>query len=334
MTIRTETAPHARAGMLGWLRVFLLGLVALACFAAAAQDFPTREVKIVVPQAAGGASDALARIVASSLAERWHQSVIVENKVGANGNIGTEYVARSKPDGYTLLLTYVGTHATSPALYSNLGWDPVRAFGGVADVAVVPFVMVVNSKVPAHNLQELFALGKKQELRFASPGAGSLNHLLGERFSRAAGIQMLHVPYKGISQAMTDLIAGRVDVTFSSMESVLPHVQAGTLRAIAVTGADRSEKMPDLPTMMGQGLKDFDVTPWFGFVAPAGLPPALIARLNHDINEVVSTPDVQARFKAVGAVPVAMAPAEFDALIKRDVGAWRQVIQATGIHLD
>jgi tripartite-type tricarboxylate transporter receptor subunit TctC len=291
-------------------------------------------VKIVVPQAAGGASDALARVVAQKLGDRWGRSVIVDNRVGANGNIGTDYVAKAKPDGYTLLLTYVGTHATSPALYSNLGWDPLRDFVAVADVAVVPFVMVVNSKLPAHNLQELQELGKKQQLRFASPGAGSLNHLLGERFRRAAGVNMLHVPYKGISQAMTDLIAGRVDVTFSSMESVLPHVKSGALRAIAVTGADRSDKMPELPTMTELGVKNFDVSPWFGFVAPAGVPAALMARLNHDINEVVGAPDVQERFKALGAVPVTMSPAQFDALIKRDVAAWSQVIRSADIKLD
>jgi tripartite-type tricarboxylate transporter receptor subunit TctC len=300
----------------------------------AQQTYPSEEVRLVVPQAAGGASDALARILASKLSDRWGHSVIVDNRVGANGNIGTNYVAKAAPNGYTLLLTYEGSYATSPALYANLPWDPARSFVSVAPVAVVPFVMVINSKLPARNLQELIALAKKRELYNASPGNGSLNHLLGERFNRAAGVKMMHVPYKGISQAMTDLLAGRVDVTFSSSESVIPYVKSGALRAIGVTSAKRSELMPGVPTLSELGLKDFDVNPWFGIVAPIGTPRDVVAKLNRDISEVLNSPDVKARFEAVGAVPLIMTPAAFDVRVKKDVASWSRVIHQAGIKID
>ena len=317
-----------------WARL-ILGCLCLASSAqVAGQGFPSKEVRIIVPQAPGGASDALARLVGAKLAERWGQPVIVENKIGANGNIGTSEAAKAPADGHTLLLTYAGTHATSPALYANLPWDPIRDFAAVAPVATLPFVMVVNSKLPAKNLRELIDLAKTRELHNASPGSGSMNHLLGEQFSRSAGVKMSHVPYKGISQALTDLIGERVEVTFSSLQSVVPHLKAGTLRAIALTSAKRSELMPELPTLAELGLKDFDVNPWFGVLAPAATPPALVARVNRDINDVINAPDVKARFTGIGAVPLAMSPEAFDAQIKSDLARWGNVVRYVGIKID
>jgi tripartite-type tricarboxylate transporter receptor subunit TctC len=303
---------------------------------AGAQAFPAREVKIIVPQAPGGASDTLARLLGAELSKRWGQPVVVENKVGANGNIGTAEVARAPADGHTLLLTYAGTHATSPALYTSLPWDPVKDFVAVAPVGSLPFVMVVNSKLPVTDLKGLIELAKAQEgkLNNASPGAGSMNHLLGEMFNRAAGVKLTHVPYKGISQAMTDLLGGRVDVTFSSLQSVLPHVKSGALRALALTGAKRSPLMPDLPTMSELGLKDFDVQPWFGVLAPAATPPAVVARINRDITEITRSPEVVAKFAAVGATPLSMTPGEFDAQIKSDLAQWSRTVRAANIKLD
>ena len=319
-----------------WVRALLAGACLAWVAQAGAQAFPTREVRIVVPQAPGGASDALARILGAELSKRWGQPVVVENKVGANGNIGTAEVARAAPDGHTLLLTYAGTHATSPALYANLPWDPVKDFVAVAPVGSLPFVMVVNAALPAKDLKGVIELAKAQEgkLNNASPGAGSMNHLLGEMFNRAAGVKLTHVPYKGIAQAMTDLIGGRVEVTFSSLQSVLAHVKSGALRPIALTGAKRSPLMPDLPTMAELGLNDFDVEPWFGVLAPAGTPAAVVSRINRDITEIVRSPDVSARFAAVGATPLAMTPAEFDAQIKSDLAKWNRTVRAANIKLD
>jgi tripartite-type tricarboxylate transporter receptor subunit TctC len=322
--------------LLAPLRFLLAAACAAGAAQAGAQSFPAREVRIVVPQAAGGASDALARILGAELSKRWGQPVVVENKVGANGNIGTADVARAPADGHTLLLTYAGTHATSPALYANLPWDPVKDFVAVAPVGSLPFVMVVNSKLPATDLKGVIELAKAQEgkLNNASPGAGSMNHLLGEMFNRAAGVKLTHVPYKGISQALTDLIGGRVDVTFSSLQSVLPHVRSGALRPIALTGAKRSPLMPELPTMAELGLKDFDVQPWFGVLAPAGTPPAVVARIARDISDVTRSADAAPRFAAVGATPLAMTPSEFDAQIKADLAQWSRTVRNANIKLD
>ena len=317
-------------------RALLASVTLLLATHGVAQTFPTREVKIVVPQAPGGASDSLARILAAKLAERWGQPVVVDNKVGANGNIGTTEVARAAPDGHVLLLTYAGTHATSPALYANLPWHPVRDFVAVAPVGSLPFVMIVNSKSPAADLKGVVDLARKDpgKLNTASPGNGSMNHLLSEMFSHAAGVKFTHVPYKGISQAMVDLIAGRVDITFSSLQSVIPHARAGTLRPIALTSAKRSDLMPELPTLDELGYNGFDINPWFGVLAPIGTPPTLVQRLNRDITEIVSAADMKARFNAVGATPLTMTPDEFDAQIKADLATWEKTVRAANIKLD
>ncbi|MBE0591641.1 MAG: tripartite tricarboxylate transporter substrate binding protein [Gemmatimonadales bacterium] len=331
-----ETTMRARIpGESRWAAAVLgVTIFAIAASVSAQPAFPAKEVRVVVPQATGGATDALARIMAAKLAERWGQPVVVENRVGANGNIGTDHVAKAPADGHTLLMTYEGTHATSPALYPRLPWDPVRDFVAVAPLAVVPFVMVVNAKLPAQNLPELITLAKKQELNSASPGNGSLNHLLGERFNRATGIKTLHVPYKGISQVMVDLIAGRVDVTFSSIQSVRQHVKSGALRPIAVTSATRSELMPEVPTLAELGVSGIDVNPWFGVLAPAGTPAALVSRLNRDINEVMNAPGVSDQIRTLGAVPLSMTSEAFDTRIGIDLANWSRVVQEAGIKLE
>jgi len=315
-----------------WLGAALLVFAA----AASAQGFPSKQVRILVPQAPGGASDALSRIIGAKLGEKWGQQVLVDNRIGAGGNIGTAEAAKAPADGHTLLLGYVGTHVINPHLYKNLPWDPVKDFAPVATLAAVPFVVVVNPGLAAKNTQELIALAKAEggKLTYASAGNGSVNHLLGELFSAAAGVKMTHVPYKGAGPALTDTIGGQVQVSFTSMPSAVGHIKSGKLRAIAVTSAKRSESMPELPTLAESGLPGFDVNPWFGLVAPAGTPAAVVRQLNRDINEALQAPDVRQRFAGQGAVPLAMSPAEFAAQLKADLEKWEKVVRDSGAKID
>ena len=315
-----------------------VGLAAIAAFAAgaAAQGFPSKQARIIVPQAPGGASDALARIIAAKLGEKWGQQVIVENRAGAGGNIGTLEAAKSPADGHTLLLGYIGTHAINPSLYHNLPWDPIRDFTPVATLAAVPFVVVVNPSLAANNTQELIANARAADgkLTYSSAGNGSVNHLLGEMFDGAAGVKMTHIPYKGAGPALADLIGGQVQVSFTSMPSVIGHIKSGKLRAIAVTSKARSETLPELPTLAESGLAGFDVNPWFGLLAPAGTPAAIVSQLNREINELLATPDLRARFAGQGAVPLATPPAEFAALLKQDIEKWAKVVKDSGAKID
>ncbi len=314
----------------------LLGVALLGLALTHVQAFPTKQVKILVPQAPGGASDALSRIIAMKLSERWGQPVVVENRAGAGGNIGTAEVAKAPADGHTLLLGYIGTHVINPHLYKDLPWHPTRDFTPVATLAAVPFVVVVNSNVPAKNTQELIALARREEgkLTFASAGNGSVNHLLGELFKNAAGVKMTHVPYKGAAPALSDTIAGQVQVSFTSLPSAVGHIKGGRLRGIALTSAQRSESMPDIPTLAESGLPGFDVNPWFGLLVPAGTPDAVVSQLNRDINEALQSPDVRKRFSDQGAVPLAMTPAQFAAQLKGDLEKWEKVVRDSGAKID
>ncbi len=314
----------------------LLAFAALGLAAAQVQAFPTKQVKILVPQAPGGASDSLSRIIAQKLGEKWGQPVLVENRAGAGGNIGTAEAARAPADGHTLLLGYVGTHVINPHLYKNLGWDPVKDFVPVATLAAVPFVAVVNVALPAKSTQELIALARLEEgkLTYASAGNGSVNHLLGVLFSTAAGVKMTHVPYKGAAPALTDTIGGQVTMSFTSLPSVVGHIKAGRLRGIAVTGPQRSESQPDIPTLAESGLQGFDVNPWFGLLAPAGTPEAVVNQLNRDINEALQSADVRKRFADQGAIPLVMSPAQFAAQVKGDLEKWEKVVRDSGAKVD
>lgn len=314
----------------------LLAFAVLGLAAAPVQVFPTKQVRIVVPQAPGGASDSLSRIIAAKLGEKWGQPVLVDNRAGAGGNIGTAEAAKAPADGHTLLLGYVGTHVINPHLYKNLGWDPVKDFVPVATLAAVPFVAVVNVDLPAKNTQELIALAKREEgkLTYASAGNGSVNHLLGVLFSTQAGVEMTHVPYKGAAPALTDTIGGQVRMSFTSVPSAVGHIKAGRLRGIAVTGGQRSESMPEIPTLAEAGLQGFEVNPWFGLLAPAGTPEAVVNQLNRDINEALQSPDVRKRFTDQGAVPLVMSPAQFAAQVKGDLERWEKVVRDSGAKID
>jgi tripartite-type tricarboxylate transporter receptor subunit TctC len=319
-----------------WMKCFALAAFAACAAGAAAQGFPSKQVRIIVPQAPGGASDALSRIIAAKLGEKWGQQVVVENRAGAGGNIGTAEAAKAPADGHTLLLGYIGTHAINPSLYHNLTWDPIRDFAPVATLAAVPFVVVVNPSLAANTTQELIASARAADgkLTYSSAGNGSVNHLLGEMFDSAAGVKMTHVPYKGAGPALADLIGGQVQVSFTSMPSVIGHIKGGKLRAIAVTSRARSDTMPELPTLAESGLPGFDVNPWFGLLAPAATPAAIVSQLNREVNDLLASADVRARFASQGAVPLATSPAEFAALLKQDIEKWAKVVKDSGAKID
>jgi tripartite-type tricarboxylate transporter receptor subunit TctC len=314
----------------------LLLLAACAAGPAAAQPFPHKPVKLVVPQTPGGASDALARIVGQKLSERWGQPVVVENKPGAGGNVGTDFVAKSPADGYTLLMSYVGTQAINGSLYKSLPYDPYKDFVTVATVATVPFALVVNQNFPPKSVAELVAYAKAHpgQVNFGSAGNGSLNQLLGEMVNMNQGIKLVHVPYKGAAGALTDTIAGQIQMTFSSLPSVAGHIRSDKLRALAVTGAHRSAAFPNVPTLGESGLQGFELSPWFGLLAPAGTPEAVVKKINSDVAEVLRERDLLDKFAANGADPYATSPEQFSRVLAEDIQRWSQVVRTSGARID
>jgi tripartite-type tricarboxylate transporter receptor subunit TctC len=316
--------------------VFALAAATLMAGPALAQSFPNRAVKIVVPQTPGGASDALARIVGQKLSERWGQPVVVENKPGAGGNVGTEFVAKSPADGYTLLMSYVGTQAINGSVYRSLPFDPYKDFATVATVATVPFALVVNQSFPPRTTQELVAYAKAHpgQVNFGSAGNGSLNQLLGEMVNLNQGIKLVHVPYKGAAGALTDTIAGQIQMTFGSLPSVAAHIRSDKVRALAVTGARRSPAFPNVPTLAEGGLAGFELSPWFGLLAPAGTPETVVRKINADVAEVLRDKDLLEKFAANGADPYVTTPEQFSRILADDIHKWAQVVKASGAKID
>jgi Uncharacterized protein conserved in bacteria len=311
------------------------GLAAAFALPAAQAAYPERPVRIVVGFSAGGSTDVVARILAKELSEELGQSFVVENKPGGGSNIAASEVARAKPDGYTLLMVAV-TSAINETLYRNLDFSLVKDFAPVALGVKVPNVLVVNPSVPAKTVKELvdYAKANPGKLAFASSGSGTSIHMAGELFKIQAGVDAMHVPYKGSAPAVTDLIGGQVHFMFDNMPSAWPHVQAGKLRALAVTTSERSKSAPDLPTMAESGFKDFDVSSWFGLIAPAGTPADVVDKLNAAVQKALDKPEVQKRFTDLGAVWQHTTPAEFGAFIKSEVDQWRTVVQASGAKVD
>ena len=314
-----------------WTALFTLATLAAAGHA---QDFPTKAVKIIVPQTPGGASDALARIMAQKLSEKWGQPVVVENRAGAGGNVGMEVVSNSPPDGYTLLMSYVGTHAINGALYKKLPFDPEKDFAPVATLATLPFVVVTKSDSPIKTIPDLVAAAKKGQMTYGSAGNGSVNHLLGEMFNSAAGVKLVHVPYRGAAPAMQDLMGGQINLVFTSLPSVAGSIKQGTLHPIAVTSAKRSASFSNIPTIAEAGFKEFDVNPWFGLFAPAKVPAAVVRKINTDVNEALRSKDVVDKFSAQGAEPYVTEPQQFANVLKADIAKWGQVVKASGASVD
>jgi tripartite-type tricarboxylate transporter receptor subunit TctC len=317
--------------------ILLCVLVACGCAPAGAADtYPSRTVKLLVPQAPGGATDVFARKVAQLLGERWNQPVIVENRAGAAGVIGTEAVAKATPDGYTLLVTYAGSQAVNPSLYPDLAFDSVKDFQTVATIASTPFFFIVNTNLPARTLQDFVALARQKPgaLTYASSGNGSINHLLGEMLKLEADIKILHVPYKGVAPAIADVIAGHVDSAFSSAPSVMGLIKSGQVRALAVSSARRVDIAPDVPTVAESGYPGFDVNPWWGILAPAKIDPAITGKINADVNDILNSEAMKSFLAAQGAEPLVTTPEQFSEMLKKDVTNWAKVVKAADIHLN
>jgi tripartite-type tricarboxylate transporter receptor subunit TctC len=302
---------------------------------ASAQNYPSRSIAVVVPFPAGGSADTLARLIGQMLSERLGQAVIVENKPGAGGNLGTDAVAKAAPDGYTLLLT-PSSIAIAPALYTKLPFDPIKDFAPVTLLGSIPMVVVVYPEFPPKTLAELIALAKAKpgEISYASAGNGSTNHLAVELFKIKTGIDMLHVPYRGNPLAIVDVIAGRVPVFFDFVLTGLPHVREGKVRALAVTGAHRSQVLPDVPTVAEAEVPGFEASTWFAVYAPAGTKPEIVEKLNAEILAVLALPKIRERLTALGVDILAEGPQGLAALTKSDLEKWGPIVQKAGVKLD
>ncbi|KQX21417.1 tripartite tricarboxylate transporter substrate binding protein [Variovorax sp. Root434] len=316
----------------------LLGTVALAASlacASAAAAFPEKQITLIVPTAAGGANDAMARVVGQAMSAILKQPVIVDNKAGANGAIASEYVMRAAPDGYTLMLGYIATHAMNPAL-QKLRYDPVKDFEPVGMLGSSATVMVVNPSVKAASAKELVAMLKAapDKTSYASAGNGTAPHFAAEMFKLSTGTSMLHVPYKGSAPAITDTIAGQTQVMFPSLFTAVPYVKAGKLKALGVAGAKRSALMPDVPTLQEQGIPDVDVSQWYGIFAPAKTPAPVIAQLNKVLNEVLADKSVIKRLEDHGAEVSTMTPEQMRAYVAQEQVKWKKVVQAAKISAD
>ena len=303
---------------------------------AAAQSYPSKPIRFVVPYPPGGPLDTVARLLGQKISENVKQPVVVDNKPGAGGNIGADTVAKSAPDGYTILMGAVATHAINPTLYASIPYDPVRDFQPVTQVASTPNVLIVNNSVPAANVREFIAYAKANpgKLNFGSGSTGSAGHLAGELFKTMAGVNMTHVPYKGAAPAMQDLIGGQVQLMFDNFASASTQVKAGKVKALAVTTAKRSTLAPDLPTIAESGLAGFDINTWFGIFVPAATPRDVVERLHAEFTRALAMPDIREKLANLGAEPVGNRPEEFAAYIKAEADKYAKVIQASGAKVD
>ena len=301
-----------------------------------AHEYPNRQVRWIVPFAPAGPTDLMSRAVAEKLTQRLGQQFVVDNRSGAGGNIGAEVVAKSAPDGYTLMIGHVGTHAVNVTLYPKIAFDPVRDFTPITLIATLPLALVVHPAVPAKDVKELIAYARARpgQLNFASAGNGGPTHLTGELLKTSAAIDIVHVPYKGNAAALLDLMAGRVQMMFSNMLTSMPHVRAGKLRAIGLSSTRRSPQAPELPTIAESGVPGFSAVPWYGVLGPAGLPHAIVSKLNSEIARALAQPDMQERFVAQGVDLQSTTPEQFSALIKSEVVKWRKVVREAGAKVD
>jgi tripartite-type tricarboxylate transporter receptor subunit TctC len=299
---------------------------------AAAQAFPTKQIRMVVTFPTGGAPDILARTISEKLDPAWGQTMIVDNKPGAGGNIGAEFVARAPADGHTLVMGTVGTHSINGSLYAKIPYDMVRDFAPVTLIASTPNLLVVNNDVPAKNLQELIALAKAKpgQLTYGSPGIGTSVHVSGELFNSLAGVKTTHVPYKGRQMAIPDLLGGSITMMFDNMPSAIPVVREGKLRAIGVTSAKRSPSAPEIPTIAEQGLPGFEATSWFAVFAPAGTPKPVVDRLHAEIVRIFNLPDVQAKMRTLGLDPILGGPEDLARTQQSEIAKWAKVIRDSG----
>jgi len=321
---RKTIIAFAAAALLGGLR------------SAQAQTWPAKPVRLIVPFTPGGGNDTIARLVGQKLSASLGQQVIVDNRAGAGGTIGAEAAARSAPDGYTMFLAGVATHGINPNLRKKLPYDPVKDFQPVSLIASAPLIVVVHPSLPVRTTRDLVALAKAKpgQVTYASNGAGGSSHMAVELFNMMTGTKMLHVPYKGLSPALTDLISGQVQVMFSSAVAMLPQVKTGRLRAIAMTGAKRSPALPEVPTVAESGVPGYETGSWYGVVVPAGTPKAIVDRLAHDIAAISKSADINQRLVEDAAIPVGNTPEEFSAFIRKELARWAKVVQQGHITIE
>lgn len=318
------------------LAVLLLSVLAVPTLPALAQPYPSKPVRLIAPAPPGSPVDIRARWVAEKLAPALAQPIVVENKAGAGGNIGTEAAAKSSADGYTLVIVHQGTLAINPHIYGRTGYDAIADFAPITRLLESVLMLAVHPQVPAHSVADLLRLAREQpgRLSYGSSGIGTPPHMAGELFRKMAGIDVQHVPYKGATPALTDLIAGRVAFTIDSFTMQLPQVKAGKLRALAVTGVKRAASAPDVPTLAEAGLAGYDYRSWMGVAAPAGIPKEIIARLNAELVRALSTAEARAWFHAQGAEVVADTPEEFAAVIRAEHARWGAIIREAGIRAE
>jgi tripartite-type tricarboxylate transporter receptor subunit TctC len=311
-------------------------LFGLAALGACAQAWPTRPVTVVVPFPPGGGTDTGARLVAQKLSVKWGQSVVVENRGGAAGQLGADFVAKARPDGYTLLVGNIGTQSINPALYKKLPYDPDTAFAPISLLAELPLAMMVNPQIPAKTAKEFIAFAKSQpgKLSYSSSGAGGGPHLAAEMFKQATGTYIVHVPYRGGGPAIADLLAGHVNLSFMTVLEASGHIKAGKLRALAVTGANRVGALPDVPTLGESVLPGFNSISWIGMLAPSATPRELVEKISADVREVLAADDVKGRLVELGAVPSGSTPVQFAKLIDSDRKRYTRVIRDQGITVD
>jgi tripartite-type tricarboxylate transporter receptor subunit TctC len=319
------------------LDFFLAIMLAVAVGPVVAEDiYPSRPVRIIAPQAPGGGVDLVARIIAERLGSAMHQSFIVENQAGAGGAIASQMTARAAPDGYTLEIGYVATHATNPAVKNNLGYDAVKDFSPIAMLGGTPNLLVVARAVPVNTLQELVAYGKANpgKLNYGTSGVGTLNHLLMEQFKHDANVPILSVPYRSIGQAFTDAMGGQIQVIFPGLAAAMPHVRSGAFKPLAVTGDKRNPLLPDVPTFKESGYEGFNGLTWYGIVGPAKLPESIVRKLNEEINKVLATPDLRETFSAEALNVMPMTPPQFGKYIVDEIAHWTAVAHASKIEAE
>jgi tripartite-type tricarboxylate transporter receptor subunit TctC len=318
------------------LRYLLAALGALYVASAPAQQYPAKTIRVVVGFAPGGGTDIVARIIGAKLSETWGQPVVVDNRAGATGTIGADIVAKSPPDGYTLIMGHVNSHGIAPNLFKKLPYDAQRDFAMVAYVGYVPNVLVVHPSIPAKNVKELIAIAKARpgQMSYASSGVGSTQHLAGEMLKLLAGIDILHVPYKGSGPAVVDLIAGHVAMNFDTMPPVLPHIRSGRMRALAVTTPKRAGPLPDVPTMVESGLKGFEMTNWYGVMAPAKTPREVVAKLNGEINKIMGLPEQKAKLEEVGTQLDPISTEQFTKFLASEIAKYAKLVKASGVTIE
>jgi len=313
------------------LSIPILLTASLAC-----AQYPGKPVRLVVPFPAGGPTDIVGRTISQKLRESLGQPVIVDNRAGAGGVIGTEFVAKSPPDGYTILLGTIGGLAVAMSLYPNRGYDTLRDFQAVAQAVTVTNILVVHPSLPARTVKELLSLARARPgtLNYASSGSGTVTHLAGELLNTMAHVKIVHIPFKGGAPALTALMSGEVEMNFENSLIVVPHIKAGRVRAIAVTGAQRSKLMPDLPTIAEGGLPGYNASGWYGFVLPAAVPKEIVSRLANDFNRILRMPDVVERLSGQGAEPVINTPEQFTAFIRTEIDKWTRLVKTANMKAD